>query len=432
MTNFINRHFTGRNLTLAMYIVGTLWIVAQIVVITVFWGKPQYSDSAHYLGLALKSFENDSWYPSATNLHDGYIFAPGLVNYLILQLKLFGTFDLNAIFNLVMNIGIAMEVFLIGKNFFGKKTAMIAIVFWCTMYSNLMIVAPAITEILFLFLALSGLCLSLHPKCWTLFLAGIILVLANWVRPLAIFFLLSVLLYMLLKKYKWYYFATLFAAIFASVFTIGALTERRIGNFIYQSTTSGVNLIMTSNDKAYGGVASNLSSDSTSLVYIKDAEEYTFLEKDSIWKHRAIGWIKKHPAKYAMLYVKKVPGLYVEDSWSDRFSIDGKGGFVSNYAIAGKVSKNNFITEMTWRALKSLIYYLVLLVFCYSIFVHRKKWLSSKGILLFLIVITTLGTCVFSVSPRYHYPMMFAIVLIAAYGAEYFIEKCKKPIRVES
>jgi hypothetical protein len=179
---------------------------------------------------------------------------------------------------------------------------------------------------------------------------------------------------------------------------------------------------MTANEKAYGGVASDIFKDSTNSAYLKNVRDYTFLEKDSIYKARAIVWIKENPIKFVTLYVKKFAGLYMEDSWSDRFNVAGECGFVSGYVIAGKVSKADFIAKMAGRVLKSSFFYFVLLAFLYSLFVYRKTWWSEKGIFLFLIVVSTLGTCVFSVGPRYHYPMMFAIVLIAAYGAEYFIE----------
>jgi hypothetical protein len=80
----------------------------------------------------------------------------------------------------------------------------------------------------------------------------------------------------------------------------------------------------------------------------------------------------------------------------------------------------------------------MLIFFACTLFIYRKKWWtirrwwSPKGILLFFIIIDVAGTCIFPNSPRFHYPMMFAIVLIAAYGVEYFIEKCKKTGRIES
>jgi hypothetical protein len=100
-----------------------------------------------------------------------------------------------------------------------------------------MVAAPALTEIPFLFLVLSSFCLCLNPSLLRLVAASILLVLANWIRPLALFFLIAIVLVMILKKCKWQYYVSLFVTIFTTVFVIGTFTEKSIGHFIYQSTT---------------------------------------------------------------------------------------------------------------------------------------------------------------------------------------------------
>ena len=405
------------------YFTFALWILAQIVVIILFWGAPQGSDQGEYMKLAQRCFDRGEWYPMAEDVYAASsIWAPGLINYFILQFKLFGTLNLNMVLNLLMNVGIAAEIFFLGKKFFTERTAMIAVILWCLLYSNLMIVAPSGTEIPFLFIALSGFCLTLRPKIDLMVLAGVLFAVANWIRPLVIIFLLMSLVYMLVKKYSWKQFASLLVSLGIVIIIIGKATEAKIGYFVYQSVTSGVNLIMTANDRAYGGVATSLLSDSTSTAYIKDCEKLTFAERDSIWKARGVDWIREHPVRYAYLFVKKLGGLYVEDSWADR-PILGGYGFVDSYAVAGNVSHRAFINKAVQMGLKSLVYYGILILCCYSIVVHRHEWLTYKSILLLLLLAGTFSTCLFSVSPHYHYPFMFVIVLFAAYGVEYILNK---------
>ena len=195
-----------------------------------------------------------------------------------------------------------------------------------------------------------------------------------------------------------------------------------MGYFIFQSTTSGVNLVMTSNDKAYGGVATSLLKDSTSTAYIKNEDAYTFIQRDSIWKARSIVWIKSHPIKALGLYFKKLGGLYIEDSWADRPLLGGDG-FLDSYVNGSKVSEQKFRLEIIKRGAKSFFYYLVLLTFFYSIFITRKSLLSEKGAILMILIIGTLLTAVFAVSPRYHYPFAFVLVLFAAYGIDTMFKK---------
>ena len=412
------------NIPILMYLVSGIWIAVQIVLVFCFWGEPQGSDQGEYMRIAQACFAAGEWYPMDEHVYSSYIWAPGFINFLILQLKMFGTLNANLLFNLLMNIGILLNIYFLGKKFFSQTTASVAVILWCLLYSNSMIVVPAGTELPFLFLTLTAFSCCLHPKVLLICLAGLLLALANWVRPFALIFLIAIVIYMLWKKYRWVCYPALFVPLFLAVFFIGKMTENKIGYFVYQSTTSGVNLIMTANDKAYGGVATSILRDSTSRAYIENKEELTFKEKDSIWKARSFEWIKEHPVKFAYLYIKKIGGLYIEDSWSDR-PVLGGSGFVDSYVVGKKVSDNTFLIRAAKMGLKSLVYYFVLVLFVYSLFVNRKELFSIKAVLIALLLLGTFSTCLFAVSPRYHYPFLFVIVLFAGYGVEAYLGKKK-------
>ena len=181
---------------------------------------------------------------------------------------------------------------------------------------------------------------------------------------------------------------------------------------------------MTANDKAYGGVATSLMGDTTNTCYIRNAQAYTFAQKDSIWRQRAIKWIKENPGQFGKLYLMKLGGLYIEDSWPDR-PILGGDGFIDK-AAHNKVSKSSFISRIFSMGLKSLVYYVILFFFVYAIAKHIKELLSWKGFLLLILLLGTLSTCIFSVSPRYHYPFLFVIIIWAAYGIETSLSKINK------
>jgi hypothetical protein len=424
---FVQREITtsmkqNRYLPWIAYAVLAVWVLGQIALIIYFWGKPQGSDQGEYLKIAKRFFEAREWYPADSDLYTSYIWAPGFLNYLILQLHLFGTLNANLFSNLFMNVAIVAEIYYLGNRFFSRNTAWIAVILWCLLYSNTLIVVPAGTELPFLFLSLTAFCLCLRPKMLFLSAAGLLFVLANWVRPMAIIFLAGAVIYMLWKKYALKHYLSLFLPLFLLVFLIGKTAEQRLGHFVYQSTTSGFNLIMTANDKAYGGVATSLGRDSTSTAFIVGEERLTFLQRDSTWKARSFNWIKAHPLKYGMLYVKKLAGLYVEDSWPDRPLLGGDG-FVDSYVVAGKADKSVFIARIAQMGLKSLTYYFALVAFCYAVitFLRRKTWLPEKGILMFILLAGTLATCIFAVSPRYHHPYLFVVILFAAAGIEIFL-----------
>jgi hypothetical protein len=409
-----------------MYIAVAAWIALQIGLIIWFWGKPQGSDPGVYMRWAGECYEAGKWYPMDKHVYSPYICAAGFINLMILQLKLFGTLQANMILNLLMNIGIAAEIHLLGKRFFNKKVASLAVILWCVLYSNWMIVVPAGTEIPFLFFALTAFCLCLRPNGYRLMAAGLMLALANWIRPLAVVFLAGILIYMFLKKFSWKHVLCLLLPMLLTVFAIGKTTEKQIGYFVYQSTLFGVNLITTANDRAYGGNATSLLRDSTGTAFIENSERYTFMQRDSIWRERSFQWIKAHPVRYSALYVKKLAGLYVEDSWSDR-PVLGGDGFVDSYMTGSKVTKPAFIARAVQMGLKSIAYYFALIAFGYAMItsLRRKTLLSEKGVLLFILLAGTFSTCIFAVSPRYHYPYLFVIILFAAAGIETFLSKRK-------
>ena len=416
--------FTWKRVAVAA---ASLWLLLQIVLIVVFWDVAQRSDQGLYMKMATECFEKGVWYPDVDSIYTSYIWAPGLINFFILQLKLFGTLKANFFLNLLMNVGILWNVWYLSNRFFSRRTAYIAVTLFCLMYSNVMVVLPAGTEVPFLFLSISALSLSLSPakpRLHWIALAGVLLAFANWVRPLIIIFVPVILLYFWRNKSHWSCYAALLAPIVLLSIGFGLLAQRQMGYFVYQSTTSGINLIMTANDKAYGGVASSRCNDSTSTCYIKDVERYTFAERDSIRKTRAIEWIKSHPGRFATLYVMKLAGLYVEDSWPER-PIIGGDGFVDKAAHGG-ADKASIVKRIWNMFYKSVVYYAVLLMFVIAVIKRRKDILTDKGYLLLLLLLGTLSTCIFSVSPRYHYPFFFAAIIWAAYWLDLKTAKLEK------
>ena len=51
------------------------------------------SDSQRYFELATNAVKNGVWYPSSLNIHDTYIFGNGLINLLILSIRLTGSIE---------------------------------------------------------------------------------------------------------------------------------------------------------------------------------------------------------------------------------------------------------------------------------------------------------------------------------------------------
>lgn len=399
-----------------------LCFLIQIFLIVSFGDYKQLSDYGEYITLAQDCIARGNWYPDSANMHDSYIFAPGLINYFILQMKLFGTMSVNLWLNLLLNLGIIYFVYGIADKLFNKNTAYISVIAYSLLYSTWWIVIPAGTEVPFLFLSLLGLWTVVKQKSiGCIFLAGIAFGLANWIRPLVVIFLITALVMMYMNKVKISKYISLTIGFVLVLGLIGAASYKSANRVILQSSTSGVNLAYTSNDKAYGGVASSLLSDTTNLCYIKNANSYTYAQKDSIWKARSIEWIKDHPVKFAGLYAIKIPGLFAEDTWPDRAVLPG-AGFIDKFAH-GQISLPEFIGRVLLLVSKSIVFYMICIAFLIGLWTKRKEILSSKGVILIPVILGIAITCIFSVSPRYHYPFLFVMVIWAAYAFDCYLRK---------
>jgi hypothetical protein len=324
------------------------------------------------------------------------------------------------VLNLFLNIAMLFEVYYLGQKFFSKRTGLFSATIFCLLFSNFFIVVGANTEVPFMFLCLSALCLVFSGKWKYIILAAILFALANWIRPLVIIFLFASVVYFVITKTKFYNYIALIVPYIFVLFIIGTATEKKIGYFVYQSTTSGVNLIMTAHDKAFGAPQLYLLLDTSSTCYIENAKELTFAEKDSIWRMRAFQWIKENPVKYAALYFFKIPSLYLHDA--SVLTSHWRSASSSRLA-AGLVTKRAFIIDQLKKYLLSISYYLTFLIFFYGIWINRSEFFTVKSVFLIIFVIGTLLNCVFIVYPRYHYPYMFTVILYAAYGIDTLLDR---------
>lgn len=411
-----------------MYGIVALYLVIQLVLIFVYFGAEQTSDQGHYMKVAKECYLSGGWYPMQKHIYDMYIWNLGVINWLVFQWNIFGTDKLNMFFNMLMNIGIIYFIYWLAKRFFTPRTAYISVIICCLLYSSIWSVLPAGSEIPFLFFSLLAYCIAIHAidlkgekevqYILLLICAGILFAVSNYIRPLVVVFILSLFVYMFVKKVRWFTYLLVLLPYIAINFCIAKVNYQRVGYHIYQAETTGVNLMMTSNDRAYGGVYNELFDDSTSTCYIKDMDILTFAEKNKIWVDRSLEWIKQHPFQYAKLYVIKMFSLWVEDSWAER-PILGKLGFSARAREAQSIDDYLWLAKQAiFLVLKSLVYYILLVVFVISVWKNRSEILSPKGYFLLLLLIGVLVTCIFPVCARYHYPFMFALIIWAAYGLE--------------
>lgn len=394
-------------------IVLIIWGLAQIICFFLYKDITQVSDAQTYRNLALQCFDYQTWYPDSAQIFSDYIFNPGYVNYLILHLNFFNSFAFVPVFNIIFNFLIIFELFILGKHFFNKNSAFIAVILFCALPTNALLPVVNLTEIPFLATALGAICLVRKKRYLSLIFAGALFFIANWIRPIVIVFLLPVLLYMFLHKFNVRSYVFLLFPLIISIFIIGEYTKIHTGYFNWQATSGGLNLIIGAND-GMNGRHSTIVFRKGNMGYIENKERFTYTERDSIWKSRSINWIRENPVKYAEYIPLKIFRMWRGDNflYGNLLQKDGK--------IIPK--KQRIFSDVCF----GLPYYLIISMFFLSLALLWKEKDKNLFILLLPLVLGTLLQGLIYGSPRYHYPYMPVILIFAAWRIEIIIKNRKK------
>ena len=310
------------------------------------------------------------------------------------------------------------EIRKLAGRMFSNKTGYYAAILYMLIFSNLYAPIAVLTDLPFTFLLLTALLLCNVRRLFPVAVAGVLIAVANWFRPLAIVFLFVILLLFIVQKRRWQSYAALALPLVLTVFLIGRSAKERTGHFVYQAVSGGYNLAMSSFDEANGLVNFNGFDDPDNYICLPPGD-YTYMERDSLLKRASVRWISEHPFKYVSQLPFKLAALYCEDTWTERVKPDM--GF---RVVLSKVEGNNLkIMELIVSlALKSIVYYTVLLLFFYYVWTNRRDLLRERNIYLLIPVLGTAVTVLFVITSRYHYPYLFAITIYAAAGLDAFIQ----------
>lgn len=405
----------------------TVWLGIQFYLVAEHLHLANHDDALSYELLARRCLDRGCWYPSVHNLYDNYVFAPGYINLLIGVHHLFGTFSAIKFINLLLNIVLLWEVYLLAKRLFDRKVAFTASVLYMLTYSNSYLPIAQLTDLPFTVLSATALLLSQNKRLWSVAAAGVLIALANWMRPLAVVFLLAILVYFVLNKRRWSSYAVLFGGLLLTLVLIGHTTRLRSGYFIFQSTTGGVNLAMSAFDGANGLVNFEGLKDSSSYTYLAPGKSYTYIERDAYLKTGAKRWIMENPLKYVSQLPVKVGALYCEDTWPER--VKPGMGFGTLLPKVKKEQAGLLKLGLSVFA-KSLMYYVILFFFLYYICISRNDLFAKRNVFLLVPVLGTAMTVAVVVTSRYHYPYLFMITVYAAYGLHLFYRRRQKGAEV--
>ena len=401
-----------RPLAIITAIVVMLWLVVQVGLCVHYWDVAQHGDAGVYDSLARRVVAAGSWYPIGVDLVDtDYIFNPGYVNFLALCLRLTGSLAWVAVVQIVLNCVLLRVIYSIVRRVTGGDAvcADVAVIGFCVIYSNVFYPMAHLTEILFACLLYCGIAM-VRPRPMWLFACGVMLVLANWVRPVVILFVPSVLLYFLYMKYPLRCWGGLAAGAAVCAGALSLMSYHSCGRVVLSSTTGGVNLIMSMNDDAKGYYDTEVFGEGK-IGYIDDKAGYSVFEKDSMWKSAALAWAKDNPGKVAALAPKKLYYLWSRDV-DLKSDLEGDGADVTDAGGYG---------SYIYRVLYSIPYLLVMLAGVAGVWVKRRGLWGRWGIFLLPLLLGCAMHTLLYGGVRYHYPYMPVVLLFASVGTAYFI-----------
>ncbi len=385
-----------------------LWLGLQVFYIISYWGVPPSNDGSTYLGFAKKCIDLNTWYPNMHNINEAHLYAPGYVNLLILVHKLFGSFEYIKIVALLFNVGLLFFTYKIAKKVFSDTIARLSVILSCLTFSSYTVPIAISSEMPFIFAMMLALLLIIQKKPYTILLGGVFIGLGNWVRPVAIVFILTSLVYMFANKYRIYNYAILFIAIISTMFCIAKPVHDRIGKYWYTTSATGHNLAHATSGRATATPSFEYKKDE----YYADLENKEYKQKlfeaDKDVLDRALKWIKENPIDYLSLFPKKLVSLYVIDNWTIR-AFKGKG-----FASLLKDEKSNKFKVYLMAIFQSIVYYVIMLLFLCYLIKNIKTIFRKENILLLVPALGTAMLLIMVVVDRYHQPFMPVITIYAA------------------
>lgn len=419
---------------LVMAILADLLLIAIQLFLCVNFEGLQVGDAKSYMDLAGYCAEYDTWYPGTRDLFAHYIFGNGFVNIHAFFQRIYPTMSWVYVLNLLFTQVIVLCTADIAAKLTGRmQTGCIAMTMVCLMGGIWGEVVVARTELCFMAFALLSLCCLLRRRGRFMFLSGVLLALANWVRPLLVVFFPAMLFYMILKRVGIKKIAAFMAGLIVVIVLIGANSYQRIGRFVYQAQTMGVNMLMGANDDADGSYMEIFDEGQAGYIPDEQRKVMTFDQYDEEYKNRAIAWIIENPIDFLLLAPAKIFYQLATDTYGGTSFFNNE---IETDNLAYLLSLKDILLGKGDRALAlgdivviwSQVWYMVvfLLYVVNVIGSIRKRYILDLGVL-HIIFILSCGVAVMTVGgARYHMPYLPIFAVGAAVQVDLRKVKRKK------
>ena len=386
------------------YIIGIYTLIQFIILIC--FGYTPYPDSQGYINCAQASLNYGQYYPAKEELYTlPFLWNIGAINMVAFSLKYFDSIVPILLFYTILKSGIILLIYLIALKWFNKHIAYLAIIIAVFYPANYGEATSLLSEIPFVFCILFGIYACLYKK----YLAGGILFgFADYFRPIAIIFILAYIISNI-KNYKAYF--KLCITYSMVICCIGFSNYISKGQFIYKAKTGWMALAQYhwDNDPSKKGVEP---------MRVTDNQQFTYSEKDKIWKDMFLCWFKENKIEYIKQIPVKIYKTYISDNINMCAFLNKKDknskymyNSLSMVSLFKEFPHYNFAQ---WLTLYNLIYYYVLM----SIFLLSYR--QTRKVLSLTWLIFAIGTLFIALvghgEARFHIPFMPFIIINVAYS----------------
>ena len=381
------------------YILIAVFTLLQLVILAIF-GYTPYPDSDGYQLLAQEAIEYGESYPVSSLINDyPFLWNIGPINMTAASLALCHSITPLLVIYALMKGTTAWLFYAVTSKICGARTAFIALIIYIVYPANYGESTSLLSELPFMFFIMLGVYLSI-VRNHSLF-GGMMLAIANWFRPMAIVFLLAMIIYFL---FKWRKSLKLFIGYAVTIMIIGCTSMWRTGLFLYQAKTGWM---------ALTDYSTNHSQQS---MEVRDNRDWNVSQKDSVWRSLFIDWLKDHPTEYIKQMPSKLINTYISDNVNMCTFIPNKEEKEYMYE---EVSMQTLIhafphySVVQWLTVANLLfYYLLIFAALLSIgHLNRQQQLLSINIIL-------IGTLVLLLvghgEARFHIPFMPFIIIMSA------------------
>ncbi len=399
------------------------FVIFQLVTLFVF-GYTPYPDSNGYILLAKECVEHNTFYPmNLTDIH--FLWNIGSINAVVLSLYLFNSIYPLLLFYSILQGLSAWFVYDIAKKLFNDRIAFISLLLFVCYPANYGGGTSVLSETPFIFFSLFSLALFLRGNN---FISGITLALANYFRPLALVFIVAMLVYSIFKKRRFVVLLIGYTIITCSIGLANYIVKDR---FFTQGAMGWMGLMQYSWDHDSDKEEDYLLFNGKDPNIIEN-ESYDCLQRDSVWRSHFLMWVAQNKMEYIKQMPEKVVRTYISDNVNFCTFLPDKHNKVYMYdeiSITKLIDDFPRYSAVQVLVILNLLYYYILLVtaiigFCMCVVRGNVSVaaLPATAIIAGTLMLMAVGHG----EARFHQPFMPMFILFSSCFLYYMCKRTNK------